>query len=308
MTDNGELAYIWRSMLYVPAHVERFVEKARSLDVDAIQLDLEDGVPASEKERARKGLAEAAARANGGGADIIVRINRPIGMAVRDIEASVGPNVRALNLPKVSGADHVRLLSEHMAVVEASAGVPVGSTKLIVTIETPEALLKASEIFNADARIIGAILGAEDFAVATGAQPGSELLESAKKTLILAAATVGIMPLGTLGSIANYRDVDGFRAIVRRSRACGFRGSSCIHPDQAAILNEEFSPSESELAWAEGVVAGFDGQRVGAVGFNGEMIDMPVLKRAQSALALKAKLDARRLRRGDTQLDLPTKS
>jgi citrate lyase subunit beta/citryl-CoA lyase len=286
-------ACLWRSMLYMPAHVDRFIDKAHLLDVDAIQIDLEDSVPASEKGQARARVSDAAARVRRGGADVIVRINRPIGMAVRDIEASVGPDVCALNLPKVAGAEHVRLLSEHIALVEAQRKLAVGTTKLIVMIETPAALLRALEICSADSRIVGAILGAEDFALVTGAKPDSELLESAKKSLILAATAAGIAPFGTLGSIAHFRDVEAYRRIVRRSRDCGFRGSTCIHPDQVAVLNAEFMPSDSELEWAAAVIAKFAEGDGGAVGMDGEMIDLPVLRRAQSMRTWKMQIERR---------------
>jgi citrate lyase subunit beta / citryl-CoA lyase len=293
VVTSQQTTCLWRSMLYVPAHVDRFIEKAQLLDVDAVQLDLEDSVPASEKDRARARISAAAARVRRGGADVIVRINGPIGMAVRDIEASVGSDVCALNLPKVAGADHVRLLSEHIALIEAQRNLAVGSTKLIVMIETPAALLRALEICCADPRIVGAILGAEDFAVVTGAKPDSELLESAKKSLILAATAAGIAPFGTLGSIAHFRDVEAYRQIVRRSRDCGFRGSTCIHPDQVAVLNAEFMPSARELEWAAAVVAKFGEGDGGAVAMDGEMIDLPVLSRAQSIRALKVQIERR---------------
>lgn len=300
---SEQAACLWRSMLYMPAHVERFIEKAHLLDVDAIQLDLEDSVPASEKDKARACVSDAAVRVRRGGADVIVRINRPIGMAVRDIEASISSDVAALNLPKVAGPGHVRLISEHIALIETQRNLPVGKTKLIVTIETPEALLRAQEICSADPRIVGAILGAEDFAAATGARPDSDLLESAKLSLIIAATAAGIAPFGTLGSIAHFRDVDAYRQIVRRSHDCGFRGSTCIHPDQVAVLNEEFMPSEKELDWAGAVIAKFGQGDGGAVGMDGEMIDLPVLRRAQSISDWKEQIERRNaLRRPVAQL------
>jgi citrate lyase beta subunit len=90
---------VWRSLLFVPVTQRRFVDGASRRGADAIILDLEDSVAASEKERARGLVLEAAAIVSRGGADVVVRINRPLRMAVRDIEASVGPGVPALALP-----------------------------------------------------------------------------------------------------------------------------------------------------------------------------------------------------------------
>ena len=102
---------VWRSLLFVPVTAQRFVDGAARRGADAIILDLEDSVAASEKERARTLVPEAAEMVARGGADVVVRINRPMRLAVRDIEAAVGPGVLALALPKVDGPEHVRLLA-----------------------------------------------------------------------------------------------------------------------------------------------------------------------------------------------------
>src|SRR3954451_774660 len=94
---------VWRSLLYVPVNVEKYVEKAHTRGADCIQLDLEDSVPPAEKDHARTLVAPAAARVRRGGADVIVRINRPLAMTVRDIEACVGPDVDGLVITKIDG-------------------------------------------------------------------------------------------------------------------------------------------------------------------------------------------------------------
>ncbi|MBD0275038.1 MAG: CoA ester lyase, partial [Acetobacteraceae bacterium] len=110
----------WRSLLYVPATAERFVAKAHTRGADVVILDLEDSIPLAEKQAARDALPSAAARVGQGGAEVCVRINRPLEMAVRDIEAAVMPAVTALKLPKLMGPEHVRLLSEAVAAREAA--------------------------------------------------------------------------------------------------------------------------------------------------------------------------------------------
>src|SRR5579884_3371991 len=91
---------VWRSLLFVPVTQQRFVEGAARRGADGIILDLEDSVAASEKERARALVPEAAEVVARGGADVIVRINRPLRMTVRDLEAVIGPGVHAIALPK----------------------------------------------------------------------------------------------------------------------------------------------------------------------------------------------------------------
>src|SRR5580658_3790550 len=101
---------VWRSLLFVPVTARRFVDGAARRGADAIILDLEDAVAASEKDRARTLVQEAAEIVSRGGADVVVRINRPLRMTVRDLEAAIGPGVQAIALPKADSADHVKLV------------------------------------------------------------------------------------------------------------------------------------------------------------------------------------------------------
>ena len=140
---------VWRSLLYVPVNVEKYVEKAHTRGADCILLDLEDSVPAHEKDNARKLVAQAAARVRRGGADVAVRINRPDAMAPRDLEASIGPGVNAIAVTKVDDAAHLRRLDEHVAKLEAKRGLAAGHTRFIAMVETPAAFFRMPEIATA---------------------------------------------------------------------------------------------------------------------------------------------------------------
>lgn len=287
MSTNRELP-VWRSLLYVPVNVDRFVDKAHTRGADCIQLDLEDGVPAAEKERARGLVRRAAAKVRRGGADVIVRINRPLALAVRDIEASVCPEVTGLVIPKVDGPSHVRLLGELAGELEPRAGLAAGHTKFVVMIETPQAFFDMRAIAQASPRVVGMNIGDEDFALACGMHADGEALMHAKQQMIVAARAAGVMPLGFIDSVADFSDPERFRSMARRSRRLGFDGASCIHPEQVKIVNEEYSPGEEELAYARRVI---DADREaakagrGALQIDGMMIDIPVVARAQRLLA-----------------------
>src|SRR3954462_6340016 len=110
---------VWRSMLFVPVTAERFVNGAARRGADAIILDLEDAVAASEKDRARTLVPEAARIVSRGGADVVVRLNRPMRMTVRDLEAVIGPGVDCVSLPKAESPEHVQLVSEIIDELEA---------------------------------------------------------------------------------------------------------------------------------------------------------------------------------------------
>lgn len=293
---SGKPMPLWRSMLYVPVNVERFVTGASKADADAIQLDLEDSIAPSEKDNARTLVQKAAHDAARSGADIVVRINRPLSLAVKDIEASVCPEVKALSLPKIEGPDHVRLLSETVAEAEMRAGIPVGSIGFIVGIETPGAWLEMVRIAQADARVVAMLLGGEDFATSVGMTTDPDNMFGPKQALVIAAAAAGVMPLGVVGSFANFRDLEKFRAMARRSRHLGFRGSGCIHPAQVPILNEEFGPQPEEVAKARDIIQHFNDSQskgLGAVGLDGAMIDLPVVERARAIIGLQERIDAR---------------
>lgn len=278
---------VWRSLLFVPVNVEKFVETAHTREADGIQLDLEDSVPPSEKAHARTLVQAAAARVSRGGADVVVRINRPIGLAIADIEACVSPAIAALAIPKVMGVDHIRLLSEHVAEREEQQGMEVGTTKFIAMVETAEAYFRMEAIAKADPRIVALTLGGEDFATSVGMAPEAEFLFVPKTTMLIAAAAAGVLPMGFVGSIADFKDIEAFRATIRRSRRMGFRGSAAIHPNQVKVMNEEFAPTAEEVAHARKVVDAYAEayrQGRGAVTVDGRMIDVPIVERAQALL------------------------
>jgi len=290
---------VWRSMLYVPVNVERFVDKAHTRGADCIQLDLEDGIAPSEKDRARGLVRQAAAKVRRGGADVIVRINRPLSLAVRDIEASLCPDVDALGIPKVDGASHVRLLDELAGELERKAGLVEGHTRFVLMIETPQAYFDMRAIACASPRVVGICIGDEDFALACGMQPDAESLLPAKQQMIVAAREAGVMPLGFIDSVADLSDWEGFRAMARRSRRLGFDGAACVHPGQVKIVNEEYTPDAQGLAYARRVIDGDREARNGGRGafrIEGRMIDAPVVARAERLLARFEAIRAREQR------------
>src|SRR5215208_3868146 len=119
---------VWRSALYVPSNVPRFIDGAHKRGADAIIVDLEDSVPIAERPAARRDLAGTAETVARGGADVIVRINRPWRQTMLDLEAAIMPRVTALAVTKVDSADHVRMVAEVVSELEAERGMAVGAT------------------------------------------------------------------------------------------------------------------------------------------------------------------------------------
>lgn len=287
---------VWRSLLYVPVNVDKYVDKAHARGADCIILDLEDSVPASAKPDARKLVVAAAKRVRRGGGDVMARINSARELAEPDLESAICEDVDAIAITKAQGADHVRRIDEFISNLEAKRGLRAGHTRLIALVETSAALFHMPAIAQASPRLAAMTLGGEDLATETGLEPAEETLAMPSQQLIFAAFSAGIMPLGFLGSIAGFSDPEAFRAMVRRSRRFGFMGASCIHPGQVPILNEEFSPAADKVDWARRVVEGnAEHEAAGRASWSldGKMIDVPIVARARKLLERHAAIEAR---------------
>jgi citrate lyase subunit beta/citryl-CoA lyase len=278
----------WRSLLFVPANAEHFVAKAHTRGADVIILDLEDSIPPPEKAAARAALPAAATTIRNAGTEVAVRINRQLELAVPDIAAAVMPQVTALMLPKVMGPEHIRLLSEVVAVREAALGLPIGHTRFIGIVETPQALPHLFAIAGADPRMAALGVGSEDLSTELEAVPGADMLYHFGMMVVAAARGAGILPLGSVGAFADFRDLEGYRTSLQRSRKLGFACTACIHPAHVPIINEEYGVAPAEADRARRLIAAFDealAQGLGAVAFEGAMIDLPVVERARRLLA-----------------------
>ena len=287
---------VWRSLLYVPVNVDRYVDKAHTRGADGVILDLEDSVTPSEKDHARTLIQEAAVKVAHNGADVLVRINRELELAVRDIEAAISPLITALKLPKVQSADHVKLLAELVDSLEAKRGMRVGTTRLIPMVETADAFFSLHAIAKASPRVATVLLGGEDFALDCGFEPDPEVYQYPKQQSLLAARAAGLTPMGLIGTVADFSDAEAYRAVVRHSAKFGFEGASCIHPSNVAVLNEEFSPKPEAVAHARRVVEGDKkamAEGRGTWSLDGKMIDIRVVIRAQRLIARADRIAAR---------------
>ncbi len=275
----------WRSLLYVPANVPRFVGKSATAGADAIVLDLEDSVPAANKDEARVGLAAAVATARQGGADVLVRVNRPLRLSVSDIEAVAAAGADGILLTKVAGPDHVLLAAEILAETERDRGDR--PTVIVPMIESAAPTRHLDAIARAP-RVAAMLVGTEDLALELGATPDDEVIKAVKRQMILAAVTAGVTPLGTLGTVADYRDADAVRDLALRSRRAGFKGATCIHPSLVPVMNAAFSPSEAEIDLARRQLAAAETMHAegrGSFVVDGLMVDEPILIRARRILA-----------------------
>lgn len=275
------------SFLFVPAENARLFESALRKPCDCVILDLEDGTHPSRRQDAREAMPERLGRVRAANKTAAVRINGDLNSAVSDLRSVVGPDLQLVLLPKVEHARDVVLLAGLISDLEREAGVPDGQTRLLLQIESPAALPRLPEIAAAHPRVMGMMLGSEDFSLACGSLPTPELLELPSLQVLHAARAAGIQPIGFIGSIAAIGDVDVFRAQLQRAHALGFRGAIVVHPKFLETINVCFRATETQLADARQLVAAFEtafAQGIGAMKLGDKMVDKPIYLHALNLL------------------------
>ena len=282
-----------RSMLFVPGDSDKKFAKASGIGADALILDLEDSVAPSMKVEARAKVS--ALLDNRAPRDwlFFVRVNPfDTGMTFDDMAAVVKPGLDGLLIPKADGAADIVRIGAKLDRLEALAGMAIGSVKIaVVATETAQAMFNLDSYTPAHPRLVALTWGAEDLAAALGATANKEEDGSwtspyllARNLCLFAASSAGVLPLDTL--YTDFRDPEGLERDCRRARRDGFLGRIAIHPDQIAIINRCFSPSEAEISEAQMIVDAFAAQPdAGTLGINGKMYDIPHLKAAQKTLA-----------------------
>jgi citrate lyase subunit beta/citryl-CoA lyase len=276
-----------RSFLFAPGNHARRVEKALTLDADAVILDLEDAVATAEKPGTRETVAAALERPRRG--LLYLRINAvDTEFCYGDLVAIVGPGLDGVILPKVESAAGLVTVDWLLAQLERDRGLPPGRIDLIPIIETARGLDRLGAILTAGSRVRRVAFGAGDFTLDVNmawSRDEAELAH-ARATIVTASRAAGIdAPLDTVW--VDLSDRDGLEASARTALGFGFQGKMCIHPDQIAIVNRVFTPSDAEIAFAERVAAAFakaEAEGSAAIQLDGKFIDYPIVYRAQRVL------------------------
>jgi citrate lyase subunit beta/citryl-CoA lyase len=279
---------LWRSILFVPAVSDRFVESALRRPADVLQIDLEDSVAPDDKDLARRRVPDIARRFAAAGYDVTVRINRPWRLALADIEHAVSPDVAALTLPKVPDAAYVRYIGEVLSEIETERGLPDGHTRVIPMVEDAEGLENMACIAAAGPRVCGMIVGAEDLAAHMRMAVSDDALYVPNVLAVAACRRAGIVPIGFVGSVADFDDEQAFRERIRRARGLGFQAAFCVHPRQVDIANEAFLPGADEVRDAQALILEFEAQKAqgkAACTYKGRMVDLPVVLQARQLVA-----------------------
>jgi citrate lyase beta subunit len=277
-----------RALLYMPGDDRRKIEKATTLGVDCVCMDMEDGVAIMQKTEARAVIAQAMKELDFGKSECCIRINSVgSGFEKFDLAAAVATNPDAIVVPKVETAQQVKAISEYIEIYEVSSRRPVGGIRMLVGVETARGILNLREIAAADKRLEAIIFGAEDYAASIGAtrtKEGTEVLY-ARSAVVTACAANDLQAIDMV--YIDFRDLEGLRLEAEQGARLGFSGKQIIHPNQVAPVQEAFTPSAEAIEYAQRVIDAFTASQKegkGAFALDGKMIDMPLLKNAQKVL------------------------
>ena len=265
-----------RSVLYMPGSNARALEKAKTLPVDGVILDLEDSVAPDAKEAARSQVAEIVKGGGFGHREVFIRINAvDTPWHAEDMAAAAQAAPDAILLPKVSNPETVDMIGRRLLDMHTPA-----KTRVWAMIETPLAIFNilaiAAQARDSESRLTGFVMGTNDLAKDTRARlvPGRAPMLPWLTTCIAAARIYGIDILdGVYNDIGN---TEGFVAECRQGVECGFDGKTLIHPNQIEPCNKAFSPSPDEVAWARKTIAAFDlpeNKSKGVVSIDGRMVE-----------------------------------
>jgi len=279
-----------RSWMFVPGNRQRFLDKIYELDTppDAVFFDLEDGVLPEEKPAARELIAETLRRAAPGPLRT-VRVNAVGTDWFReDLEAILVPGLEGVCVPKVEWPEQVVQVAERLP----------GEVGIVVAIESAAGLIRAPEIAAAHPQVIGLMFGAEDYALDLGLGTKREgeagELVFARSALVVAAAAARVLSID--GVFPDLDDAEGLTADVLQARRLGFDGKSTFNPRQIGLINERFSPTADELAYAHRVASAFEeavARGDASVAVGGQLVDRPIVLRAQRLLDLADELGIR---------------
>ena len=286
-----------RSFLFAPGNVARRVEKALTLEADAVIVDLEDSVAISEKAATRKSAAAALERPRRGRG--YVRVNAPsTAFCFFDLVETIHNKVDGIVLPKVESAADLHAIDWVMWNLERERGILEGSIDLMPQIETAAGLHRIDRVLQARSlrpykspwRVKRVAFGAADYSHELGLTVSLDEVElaEARARVVLASRAAGLE--GPIDSPwFHFKEAEAFAGALERSRRGGFQGRLCVHPDQIAPVNAAYLPNAEELERAERIVAAFkqaEARGEAAVQVDGQMVDYPVAYRAQALLDL----------------------
>lgn len=289
---------VMRTNLYIPANNPIFVGKCAKYPADNITFDIEDAVPPQEKANARKMASENLKKAASGGAEVYVRVNGwHTEYTNDDLEAVVYPGLDGVTLPKTRNVDDVKRLDWKLSELELRRGIPEGTIKIAVLLETAEGIMNAYPICTASPRIVAAFFGAVDYCADMRIERTNLADEQkvARSIVAVAARAAGIAALDA--PFADFSNMDDFKQNTLDGRQMGYEGRMIIHPSQVPVAHELYSPTAAQVSHAKKVKEFFEteglAKGLASVSMDGQMVDTPVYTSALDVIKLYEAITAK---------------
>ena len=284
---SGE--WIFRTVLFVPGHIDKMLEKGASTKADCVVLDLEDAVPNQEKTVARQKIRKTVESGIYKRKTLFVRIN-PIdtGLTLMDLEGVACQYIHGFVYPMANTPDDIKNFDAQLRLIENHIKVERGHFSIIALIETPLGVLNAHEIAKSSDRVVGLLFGCEDyFAELQGRYSENDTSLLVPRSLVaIAARAAGVVPIDA--PYVMVHDLEGMKLFADRARDIGMAGMLVMSPKQIAVANEIYTPSPEEVQVAESIVkAAEEAEKEGRgiVIVNGNFVSPPTLKASKNLLA-----------------------
>jgi len=278
-----------RALLFLPGDSERKIAKAATLEVDAVVLDLEDGVAMGRKEDARRQVCQALQTVDFGPRERIVRLNAVgSGLETADLDATLPGRPDAYLLPKVHRPEEIAWLDAALSAAEARYGWPSGSIRILALIETARGIVNLREIAAVGGRLEALLFGAEDLIGDIGGMrtaAGREVLY-ARSAVVTTAAAFGLAAIDMV--FVALDDLEGLARECREAVELGYQGKMAIHPRQVPVIQAAFTPTAAQIEAARRLLAAYrehERRGVGVFVLDGKMVDAPMLVAARRILA-----------------------
>ncbi|HZD81663.1 MAG TPA: CoA ester lyase [Nitrososphaeraceae archaeon] len=282
---------MFRSLIFVPSNIKRFINKAKVVNADIICFDLEDSVPVNEKAVARQTIMEALTQRTEYKSNIYIRINSfESGLAPLDLNAIIRKGIDGIVIPKVNDEIEFSTLVDLISTLEQKRGIEKNSIKLLPSIETAKGVVNAYSIAKTVQRVNALVFGVFDFLydmrLDYDENDGIGYAYARAKVPVDARAA-GVASID--GIWQKVDDIDGLRKDAIIAKRLGYSGKSIIHPNQIETVHKIFVPNRNEIEWAKKVVEALgeameEGVNRGAVKLEGKMIDAVHYKQAKAIL------------------------
>jgi citrate lyase subunit beta / citryl-CoA lyase len=293
---NKRCDWILRSMMFVPGHNEKLINKAFASDADALILDLEDSVkPDSNKDIARTTIMSLASKCTN--KKIFVRVNdRDSGLLLKDVIAVHGPFIDGILMPKVCNADDIKYLSHIMEALERERGY-TAKTAIAALIETAAAVVNIKEICEASDRVVAVTFGCEDFIADLEGYHDieHESIYVPRALIALGARATGVIPIDTVH--INVHDLDDLEAMLKVGRKMGFEGQLVLHPKEIPLVHKYYTPDEKEVRDAKAMLNMYERaekENKGVTVYDGKFVGPPMVIAAKKTIERHKKIERNR--------------